>query len=95
MIRHGYVTKEDAGWPGYTFTVFQVTGFTYMRTGQGRVTGSYSVPKDFNPADLPDDADPGLIRIMEVHRRESVFDALSAPTEGEADEAQNGLEEEE
>ncbi|MDI6449311.1 hypothetical protein [Anaerobaca lacustris] len=91
-IKHGYATEQDAGWPGYTFTVFHVTGYTFVRIEQGRLTESYSVPKDFNPAKLPDDADPGLIRIVEDYRLPSVFDTPSAPTEGEADEAQSSLE---
>ncbi|HPC95779.1 MAG TPA: hypothetical protein PLU87_12610 [Sedimentisphaerales bacterium] len=91
-IKHGYATQEDAGWPGYTFTVFNVTGYTYVRIEQGRLTESYTVPKDFNPANLPDDADPGLIRIIEDYRLPSVFGTSSAATDGGTDQGQNSPE---
>lgn len=86
LIKHGYVTEEDAGWPGYTFTQFNTTGYTYIRTDQGRLTESYAVPKDFNPDDLPEDADPRLMQIIEDYRLPSVFDTLPIPTQEEAED---------
>ncbi len=84
LIKHGYATEEDAGWPGYTFTVFHVTGYTYVRMAQGRLMESYTVPEDFNSCDLPDDADPGLLQIIEDYQLPSVFDTPSDSTQAVA-----------
>lgn len=89
MIKHGYVTEEDAGWPGYTYTEFEVTGYTYARIEQGRLTENYAVPKYRDPEYLPEDADPGLIQIIEDYQLPSVFDTSSTATEGGTD---NGVE---
>jgi hypothetical protein len=74
LIKHGYVTEENAGWPGYTFTVFNVTGYTFVRIEQGRLTEHYTVAKDFDPEDLSEDTDSGLIQILEDYWLPSVFD---------------------
>ncbi len=84
VIKHGYVTEEYAGWPGLTFTVFNVTEFTYIRVEAGRLTESYTVPKDFDPDNLPEDTDPGLKQLIEDYRLPSVFD----PPEGSSTEEQ-------
>jgi len=68
LIKHGYETKEDAGWPGYTFTVFNVTEYTYIRLEEGQLLESYTVPKDFDTQNLPEDIDPGLKQIIEDYR---------------------------
>lgn len=91
VVKHGSVAQEDAGWPGYTFTVFNVTGYTYLRMKQGRLTESYTVPEDFDPVDLSEDVDPGLIRIIEDYRLPSVFGTSSTATERGTDQAQNAL----
>ncbi len=91
LIKHGDVTEEDAGWPGYTFTVFNVTGYTFVRLEQGRLTESYTVPEDLDYWDLPEDAEPGLIQITEDYWLPSVFDTPSTTAEQEADQAQDVL----
>lgn len=68
LIKHGYETKENAGWPGYTFTVFNVTEYTYIRLEEGQLLESYTVPKDFDTQNLPEDVDPGLKQIIEDYR---------------------------
>lgn len=68
LIKHGYVTEEDAGWPGLTFTVFNVTEYTYIRIKEGQLIESYTVPKDFDFENMPEDTDPGLRRIIEDYK---------------------------
>ena len=68
LIKHGEEVEEGAGWPGLTFTVFNVTEYTYMRVEQGQILESYNVPEDFDPENLPEDADQGLIQIVEDYR---------------------------
>ena len=68
VIKHGYVTEEDAGWPGLTFTVFNVTEFTYIRIKEGQLIESYTVPEDFDFENLPEDIDPGLKKIIEDYK---------------------------
>lgn len=75
LIKHGHVTEEYAGWPGYTFTVFNVTEFTYARIEEGRLMESYTVPEDFDPENLPEDTDPGLRGIIEDYQLPSIFSA--------------------
>jgi len=89
LIKQGYETEENAGWPGYTFTRFEVTGYAFVRIDQGRITESYIVPEDLKYWDLPEDADPGLLQIVEDYWLPSVFDAPSDATEQEADQSQD------
>jgi len=68
LIKHGYETVEDAGWPGLTFTFFIVTECTYIRIEEGQLIESYTVPKDFDFENLPEDIDPGLKQIIEDYK---------------------------
>jgi hypothetical protein len=65
QIKHGYVIEEDAGWPGLTFTFFNVTEYTFIRIEEGQLIESYTVPEDFDFENLPEDIDPGLRQIIE------------------------------
>jgi len=49
------------------------------------------VPEDFDYWDLPEEADPGLIQIVEDYWLPSVFDTPSTEAEQEADQAQDVL----
>lgn len=82
VIKHGYTTEESAGWPGYTFTVFNVTALTYIRIAEGLLIESYTVPEDFDPENVPENADPGLKQIIEDYQLPSVFSTPSTPSEG-------------
>ena len=82
VIKHGYTTEESAGWPGYTFTVFNVTALTYIRIAEGLLIESYTVPKDFDPENVPANADPGLKQMIEDYQLPSVFSTPSTPSEG-------------
>jgi len=68
LIEQGYETQESAGWPGYYFTVFNVTAYTYIRLEEGQLIESYTVPKDFDPDNLPEATDSGLIQIIEDYK---------------------------
>ena len=74
LIKHGYETKESAGWPGLYFTVFNVTGYTLIRLEAGQLIESYSVSKDFDPENLPEDADPGLKQIVADYKLPTIDD---------------------
>jgi hypothetical protein len=74
LIKHGYVTHEDAGWPGLYFTIFNVTEYTFIRLEQGQLTESYTVPKDFDPENLPVDTNPGLKQIIEDYKLPTIDD---------------------
>lgn len=74
VIKHGYETNEYAGWPGYYFTIFNVTEYTYIRLEEGKVIESYSVPKDFDTENLPNDVDPGLRQVIEDYQLPSIYD---------------------
>lgn len=72
LIEHGE-EKEDnlfdiPGLTGLRCTVFKITESTYIRIEQGHITESYTVPKDFDPENLPEDADPGLKQIVEDYK---------------------------
>ncbi len=76
LIKHGYETKEDAGWPGYYFTVFNVTEYTFIRIEEGQILESYTVPKDFDFENLPEDTDPGLKQIIEDYKLPTIDDLI-------------------
>jgi len=73
VIKHGRVTKEDLypfpfSNPGFKYTVFKVTGFTYVRITKGHLIESYTVTDDFDPGNPPEDVDLGLRRLLENHK---------------------------
>lgn len=74
LIKHGYETQEGAGWPGYYFTVYTVTEYTFIRLEKGKLVESYTVPKDFNPENPPEDTDPGLVQILEDYKLPTIHD---------------------
>ncbi len=83
LIEHGYVTQEDAGWPGYTFTVFTVTELTLIRMEEGRCIESYTVPKNFDMGSISEDADPGLIQMIKDYELPAAIDTPPTPRERE------------
>ncbi|MHC4207673.1 MAG: hypothetical protein ACYSTT_23710 [Planctomycetota bacterium] len=74
LIKHGYVTRESAGWPGHYFTVFNVTELTFIRIAEGQILQSYTVPKDFDTENLPQDTDPGLKQIIADYKLPTIDD---------------------
>jgi len=64
LIKHGHAAEENAGWPGYTFSVFHVTELTYVRLENGRLTESYTVPVDVDM----ENASEGLKQIVEDYQ---------------------------
>lgn len=76
LIKHGYVTRESAGWPGLYFTVFVVTEYTFIRIEQGQILESHTVPKDFDFENVSEDTDPELKQIIEDYELPTIQDLI-------------------
>ncbi|MHC4144313.1 MAG: hypothetical protein ACYSWW_20195 [Planctomycetota bacterium] len=70
LIEHGEEKEENLipGLTGLKFTVFKITESTYIRIKQGHITESYTVSKDFDSENLPEDTDPDLKQIVEDYK---------------------------
>ena len=62
IIKFGKENEEDV-FPAYK--EFKPTEFTYLRVKNGTITESYTIPSDFDFANIPDDTEPGLKTILD------------------------------
>jgi len=59
-VQHGEEIEKDFG-----YKEFELSEYTFLRIDKGLIVEKYTVSKDFDLKNIPDDASPGLKKIIE------------------------------